>query len=252
MPNQGPGGQPPPADQAQELLAMVAHELRRPLTAVRGALATVRHRGHALPASQQQELLGIAHRQAEQMQRLVDQLLVAAALERPRPSPTRWPLVDASPLAEEADRAARLAHPGQQITIEAAGPLLVSADSTAISRILGNLLDNATSHSPPAAPIRLTVARDGQQAVLAVLDHGSGVPSEQCQRIFERYARLEEPAGFAAGGLGLGLYIAWRLARTNRGELSATDPPDGRGARFELRLPLAPHPPHERPAAAGS
>ena len=117
---------------------------------------------------------------------------------------------------------------------------------------MGNLLDNATSHSPPAAPIRLTVARDGQQAVLAVLDHGSGVPSEQCQRIFERYARLEEPAGFAAGGLGLGLYIAWRLARTNRGELSATDPPDGRGARFELRLPLAPHPPHERPAAAGS
>ena len=92
MPNQGPGSQPPPADQAQELLAMVAHELRRPLTAVRGALATVRHRGHALPASQQQELLGIAHRQAEQMQRLVDQLLVAAALERPRPSPPdgRW------------------------------------------------------------------------------------------------------------------------------------------------------------------
>ena len=194
MANQRPGGQPPPADQTQELLAMVAHDLRRPLTAVRGALATVQHHGHVLPASQQQELLGIAHRQAEQLQRLVDQLLVAAALELPWPSPSRWPLVDASALAEEAARAAQLAHPHHRITIHAAGPLLVRVDPLAISRILGNLLDNAAAHSPTRAPIRLTVSRDGTQAVLAVQDQGPGVPLSERDRIFERYARLDWPA----------------------------------------------------------
>jgi signal transduction histidine kinase len=78
--------------------------------------------------------------------------------------------------------------------------------------------------------------------VLAVLDDGPGIPPDQRQRIFERYARLGEPTSSAKGGLGLGLYIARRQARTNRGELWATDPPDGRGAHFELRLPLAPPP----------
>ena len=145
---------------------------------MRGALATVRHRGHALPASQQQELLGIAHRQAEQMQRLVDQLLVAAALERPRPSPPdgRWSTPALWPRRPPGPPGWPIPASRSPSRLLGRWPLLVSADSTAISRILGNLLDNATSHSPPAALIRLTVARDGQQAVLAVLDHGSGFP----------------------------------------------------------------------------
>ena len=121
----------PPGDHAEELLAIVAHELRRPLTALLGALATLQHRDQALSVLQQQELLAMAHRQGEQLQRLLSQLLAAAGVDRTQARLTRRSLVDAATLAEEAGRAARLAHPDHRITIEAAGPLLVRVDPLA-------------------------------------------------------------------------------------------------------------------------
>jgi signal transduction histidine kinase len=230
---------PPGGDPAEELLAILAHELRRPLTALLGALATLQQRHHALSMLQQQELLGMAHRQGEQLGRLLDQLLTAAGLERGQARQARRSLVDAAALAEEAGVAARMAHPDHPITIEVAGPLLVRVDALAASRILGNLLDNAAAYSPHGRPIRLSARRDGVDAVLAVEDDGPGIPLDQRDRIFQRYARLDQPAATPGGGLGLGLYIARRLARANRGALLVTDPPGRRGARLELRLPLA-------------
>jgi len=235
---------PASGEHTQELLAMVAHELRRPLTAMLGALVILQHRHQALSTLQQQELLGMAHRQGEQLQRLLDQLLVAAGVDRGQAHLARRSLVDAATLAEEAGRAARLAYPGHRITIEVAGPLLVRVDPLAISRILGNLLDNAAVHAPATTAVRLSAGREGMQAVLVVQDQGPGIPLIERERVFERYLRLDQPtANPGHGGLGLGLYIARRLARANRGDLLATDPPSRRGARLELRLPLATPPP---------
>jgi signal transduction histidine kinase len=235
MPRTPPGGEP-----AEELLAILAHELRRPLTALLGALATLQQHRHALSARQQQELLGIAHRQVEQLERLLDQLLAAADLDRGQGRLVRRSLVDAAALAEEAGRAARLAHPHHRITIAVAGPLLVRADPLAVCRILGNLLDNAATYAASGTAIRLSAHRDGVHAVLAVQDDGPGIPAADRERIFERYARLDRRIGAAGVGFGLGLYVARRLASANRGKLHLTDPPGGRGARFELRLHLAP------------
>jgi signal transduction histidine kinase len=230
----------PPDEHAEDLLAMVAHELRRPLTALLGALATLARRRQALSALQQQELLAIAHRQGEQLLRLLDQLLVATGQDRGPVRPGRRSLLDAAALVEEAGRAARLAHPGHQISIEVAGPLLVRVDPLAISRILGNLLDNAAAYSPPGAAIELSASRDDRHAVLAVQDQGPGIAVADRDRIFQRYTRLGGPTVGHRGGLGLGLYIARRLAVANRGRLQVTDPPGRRGARVELRLPLEP------------
>lgn len=218
---------------------MVAHELRRPLTAVLGALATVQQHGPSLPAAQRDELLLMAHRQGMQLRRLVDLLLVDAGLARPPVERTCWSPVDLTALATEAAVAAQLAHPHHRITIEAAGPLLVQGDPLAITRILGNLLDNAATHAPPGSPIQLSISRDGTEAVLAVHDQGPGIPAEQRERIFQRYTRVDWHAGPAAGGLGLGLYVARRLAHANGGDLRLSGPPGGRGASFELRLPMA-------------
>jgi signal transduction histidine kinase len=230
---------PPPGDHTDELLAILAHELRRPLTALLGALATLQQRDQALSVAQQQELLGMARRQGEQLQRLLDRLLAAAGVDRGAAGLVRRSLVDAATLAEEAGQAARLAHPDHRITIEVAGRLLVRVDPLAISRILGNLLDNAATYSPQDSRIRLSAARVGMHAVVAVYDDGPGIPPDQRERVFQRYARGNQPTSSTLGGLGLGLYIARRLARANRGELQVTDPPGGRGARLELWLPLA-------------
>jgi two-component system, OmpR family, sensor kinase len=239
-----PAHRPPPAttpssqDLVEELVATVAHELRRPLTALLGALATLQQRGPALPVAQQQELLALARRQGTQLQRLLEQLLVAAALDHPPPERARPLLVDAATLATEATVAAQLAHPNHRITVQAVGPLLVRVDPLAITRILGNLLDNAATHSPAGSPIQLIGSCDGTQVVLAVQDQGHGVAREASERIFERYARVDRRGGSAVGGLGLGLYISRRLALTNGGDLRLSDSPGGRGACFELRLPM--------------
>jgi two-component system OmpR family sensor kinase len=239
MPHPPLAGEPPCGAPNEELLAMVAHELRQPLTALLGALATLHQRPQALSALQQQELLGMAHRQGKQLQQLLDQLLAAARLDHRSPRLERRSLVDAAALAEQAGQAARLAHRDHPITIEAAGPLLVRADPLAIGRILGNLLDNAAAYSPQGAPIRLSASRDGRHAVLAVQDQGPGIPPADRDRIFQRHVRLTSPTARHSGGLGLGLYIAQQLATAHRGQLQLTGPPGSRGARFELRLPLA-------------
>src|SRR4029453_18824474 len=119
------------------------------------------------------------------------------------------------------------------------GPRPVGARPLAITGILGNLLDNAAAHAPPGSPIRLRGGRDGTEVVLAVQDDGLGIPPEARDRLFERYVQLDRDGRPAGGGLGLGLYIARRLAHANHGELRCTDPPGGRGACFELRLPIA-------------
>jgi two-component system OmpR family sensor kinase len=239
MPHQPRPGEPPPGAPAEELLAMVAHELRQPLTALLGALATLHQRRQALSFPQQQELLGMAHRQGEQLQQLLDQLLAAASLQHTPDHLSRRSLVDAAVLVEEAGHAARLAHPDHPITVEAAGPLLVRVDPLAISRILGNLLDNAAAYSPRGAAIRLSAHRDGGDALVAVQDQGPGIPLADRDRIFQRHVRLNSPTARHCGGLGLGLYIAQQLATTQRGQLQLSHPPGSQGARFELRLPLA-------------
>jgi signal transduction histidine kinase len=239
MPDQPNPRSQPAGEQTEEVLAVVAHELRRPLTALLGAVTTLQQRGPTLSVLQQQELLGMAGRQGQQLQRLLDQLLAAAGVDRGQARLARRSLVDAAALAAEAGQAARLAHPDHPIAIKAAGPLLVRVDPLAISRILGNLLDNAATYSPPGGPIWLSASRDGPDAVLTIQDAGPGIPLADRDRVFQRYTRLGQPTGRPSGGLGLGLFIARRLAHANRGQLHLTDPPDG-GARFELRLRLAP------------
>jgi signal transduction histidine kinase len=237
MPHQPTDGEQPAGERPEDLLAMLAHELRRPLAAMLGALATLQHRGPALSVPQRNTLLVIASGQGEQLRRLLDQVLVAAGLERPQVVPRQPVLVDVAALAREAGVAARLAHPDRSVTVRLAGPLPVAADPLAVSRILGNLLDNAAAHTPPGTPILLSAARRGRHVVLSVQDAGPGIPRAQRERAFQRYARLDQGRGRA--GLGLGLYVARRLARASGGDLRATDPPGGHGARFELRLPLA-------------
>jgi signal transduction histidine kinase len=109
MPHPPLPGEQPPAEHAEELLVMVAHELRQPLTALLGALLTLQHHIQALSGPQQQELLGMAHRQGEQLQRLLDQLLTAASTDHGHAPSARRSLVDVAALAEEAGHAARIA-----------------------------------------------------------------------------------------------------------------------------------------------
>ncbi len=229
--------------QRGDLLATVAHELRTPLTAILGTLAILADRDHHLTQADREEFLGIAARQGERLKRLVEQLLLASGVEQADTLDEARPRVEAGELARQAGLAARLCHPDRVIHVAvSARRLPVRAISEAVLQVVGNLLDNAAKYSPAGTPIRLEACERGGLVVIAVTDAGGGVPPGDRDRIFERFAQLDGGAATRAGGIGLGLWIARRLARAEGGELLMAETASGAGARFELRLPLADEP----------
>jgi two-component system OmpR family sensor kinase len=217
---------------------MVAHELRSPLAGITGTLATLRQRSQQLTQAEREELLGLAIGQAARLGRLIDLLLRAVGPTTTVPAAGQ--VVDAAQLARDAIRLATLAHPTQPFTLvfDVVGALQVRADADAVHGVLANLLDNAARHTPTHTQVWVEAARRGQVAVLAVEDAGPGIPAALRGRVFAPFEQLH-PAGQQAGGVGLGLYIARRLARAQAGELLAVDPRRSpQGARFELRLPV--------------
>jgi signal transduction histidine kinase len=225
---------------AEALLATVSHELRAPLTVVLGSLGTLTTRDALLAPEQRRELVAIAARQGERLKRLVEQLLEAARLEQVEQEPASDSVIDAVKVAREAERATELCHPGRRVHLDAGVALPVRAAPETLLQVLTNLLDNAAKYSPGGTPILLQAREGGGQAIIAVIDAGPGVPAGQRKRIFERFTQLESSDGRRGEGAGLGLYIARKLARSLGGDLvlCQTRPP-ARGARFELRLPLA-------------
>jgi signal transduction histidine kinase len=223
-----------------DLLAAVSHELRTPLAGMLGALATLSAREGQLTEPQRLELVDMAVRQGDRLKFQIEQLLLAARLERSGHEPAERPVVDAAELARDAVATARAAYPARQLVLHDPEVLPVRAVPEAVLQILGNLLDNAAKHAPDRAPVRVAAERVGALAVLSVEDTGPGVPPADRERIFERFTQLDSGATRLAGGVGLGLYIARQLANAQGGELLLADTtPPGQGARFELRLPMA-------------
>ena len=226
-----------------DLIATVSHELRSPLTTIVGVFGILRVRRDRLSAPERDELVRMGIHQSERLHRMIEQLLLAARFEQPEGvaslGASRTEL-DATDLVRQAGAEARARHADRRIAIETNGALPVRVAQDAVVQVLANLLDNACKYSPDSEPVRLSGNRQGAEAVLAVEDAGPGIPEAERQRIFDRFTQLERHMQRRAGGVGLGLYIARQLARSQDGDLLLVDPPDGRGARFELHLPLLP------------
>ncbi|HZD71329.1 MAG TPA: HAMP domain-containing sensor histidine kinase [Actinomycetes bacterium] len=225
-----------------DLLATVTHELRSPLTTILGALQLLRLREGKVDPAKRQELVTMGMRQGERLQRMIEQLLLAARFEQRSAStlavePGHLEL-DASELVRRAGAEAKARHRERRITVDTNGALPVLVAQDAVAQVLDNLIDNACKYSPDSEPVRLSGTRVNGHAVLAVEDRGAGVDPADRERIFERFSQLDGQAGRRDGGVGLGLYIARQLARDQGGDLIVTDSPDTTGARFELRLPL--------------
>lgn len=220
-------------ERLRQFLADASHELRTPITAIRGYAELFR-----IGAAREPDDVELAMRRIEDESRrmgvLVEDLLTLARLEE-APARPHEP-VDLAALARDAVEDARATAPEREITLDAHEPATVRGDSHQLRQVLGNLIRNALEHTPVAAQIEVQVQPQGGEVLLAVRDHGPGLPEGPPERLFERFWRAEGGRERGKAGAGLGLAIVAGLVNAHGGGISARNA-DGGGALFEVRLP---------------
>jgi two-component system OmpR family sensor kinase len=222
-------------DRLRRFLADASHELRTPLTSIRG-YAEMFDRG----ARDRPEDLAVSMRHirqdADRMSALVEDLLVLARLDRERP--LAHERVDLRPVLESAVADVVVREPDRSVELSAPDPAVVAGDADRLRQVVDNLLVNAVRHTPPGTPIEVDLRHDGDFAVIGVRDHGPGIPLEERSRIFEPFYRSDPSRSRATGGEGLGLAIVETIVRAHGGQVGVQGP-EGEGARFWVRIPLA-------------
>lgn len=219
----------------RQFVADASHELRTPLAAIRGYAELTRRSRAAVPPDVAHALSRVESESAR-MTTLVDDLLLLARLDSGRPLARAD--VDLSRLIVDAVSDAHAAGPDHRWLLDLPENVVtVPGDSARLHQVLGNLLANARTHTPPGTTVTTTLRTEADQAVIAVVDDGPGIPDDLQHEVFERFARGDSSRSRAAGSTGLGLAIVAAVIEAHRGEVSVTSEP-GRTA-FEVRLPEA-------------
>ncbi len=221
------------AQMKTDFVSTVSHELRTPLTSIIGSLDTVNRPELAPTQATAQQLLSTARRQAGRLQRLIDDLLVVSRIDRGA-IPVHLEPVPLKLAFEEVNRVVSIE---PTFTIEPED-LTVSADRDHLTRILINLVENAAKYAA-GSPVELYAWERPNKAVIAVVDHGPGIPDDEKDRVFERFTQIDQSDTRSKGGTGLGLSIVKSLAEVMYGAVRV-EATEGGGATFVVELPLAP------------
>ena len=220
----------------RDFIANASHELRTPVTAIRGAAETLLH-GIELP-EQARTFVEMIARHADRLTRLTDDLLDLSRLETGAWKPALG-AVQLAPLATavlELFRE-RAAEKGIALNADVPERLRASADKRALEQVLVNLLDNAVKFTPQGGRVSLLGDGLGPSVMLSVVDTGPGIAAQHQSRIFERFYRADAGRSRELGGTGLGLAIVKHLAQAMGGEAGVESP--GNGSRFWVKLPSA-------------
>ena len=218
--------------QRSAFLGMVSHELRAPLTSIKGSTATVLGAAPPPPQAEMLQFFRIIDGQADHMRGLIANLLDAGSIE----AGTLTVAPEPSSVAVLVDRARNtfLSGGGRHPVLVDLPPDLprAMADPERIAQVLGNLLANAARHSPPSSPIRVEAEPEGSYIALSVSDEGRGIAPERLPHLFRKRAG-------PAGGTGLGLAISKGLVEAHGGRIRAESGGTGQGARFTFTIPAA-------------
>jgi len=220
-----------------EFLAMLGHELRNPLSAMKSASALL-----ATPSVRpavHERSRAVIERQVGRLTDLVDDMLDVARLNSGKIVLERR-IVDMADVVRHVLGAfhdtGRSMHVRVSTSLE---PAWVFADETRLEQIVSNLLDNACKYTPTDGNVRIDTDAGGDGATLTVSDDGSGIAPELLPRIFDVFAQGERTLERAQGGLGLGLTVVRRLVALHGGTIVAESAGTGRGSTFRVRLPAA-------------
>ncbi len=269
-------------ERMRQFVADASHELRTPLTAMRGYAEYYRQRGglhddapsNGQPASgppssgqpssgqpssgqpsgelgsnaqltraDMDRIMQRVEQESARMGVLVEDMLLLARLDQQRPIEHRP--VDLLTLAADAVQDARIIAPDREITLDvgSGAAFLILGDEVRLRQVIGNLMNNALTHTPDGTPVAVRVLAGPRQpvpsVVLEVADQGPGLRPDQAEHVFERFYRADQARTRKAGGTGLGLAIVAALVAAHDGTVALQTAP-GQGATFRITLPLAP------------
>ena len=223
--------------QRAEFMGMVGHELRAPLTSIKGSAATLLESSSDLDRAEMRAFFRIIDAQANHMRALVADLLDAGRMDAGRLSVSPEP-TGIEALVEEARRTFLGGGGRHEVLVDLPSGLPQAlADRRRIVQVLHNLIANAARHSPESLPIRIVAERQGVHVAISVCDEGRGVAPERLPRLFRKYSG---GGGGQSAGAGLGLAICKGLVEAHGGRIRATSGGPGRGTRIDFTLPLAP------------
>ena len=219
-----------------EFVANVTHELKTPLTSIRGYVELLKTgERDAKTTAQFYEIIEI---EAERLQALIDDLLQLSEIEGGRDDASALQPVSLSEIAE--DIVARLApvaeKAGVSLHTELDSTLMLRASRLRLEQLFYNLADNAIKYNQPGGEVRISVRRERKFTVVCVSDTGIGIPEEHQERIFERFYRVDRSRSRQLGGTGLGLSIVKHIVSLYNGDISLVSRP-GQGSLFIIRFP---------------
>lgn len=222
---------------AEELVTILAHDLRNLLGPLGLRLEVLRARAQGPQREEDRRDIDASARTLDRLAALVSDLLDVARIDQ-GVFQVQPKLVDLGALVTDVAGVFDTPQHPVLVRVQEGDPIPVPADASRLRQCLENLIANATQQSPAAAAVSIFVKRGkreriGDAALVEVIDEGPGIPHDILPRVFDRYA-----AKAGRGGLGLGLYLAERIAAVHGGELSVQSQP-GKGTRFTLTLPTS-------------
>ena len=226
-------------------LSVVAHDLRGPLTAIRGYAQILQR--DAVSAERRQRALAVVNEQVGRMARLIGDLLdfsrVVAGRLAIRPSP-----MDLAALARRVVEAQQLATTRHEIVLQSPPRVEGEWDEDRLAQVLTNLVDNAVKYSPTGGKVWVRLQPTNDQVQITVSDQGVGMTPEEIRSLFEPFVRIERTRSLR--GAGLGLFISKSIVEAHGGTIRAESPGPGRGSTFTVVLPRRRRP--SVPPAAGA
>ncbi|MBU0502352.1 MAG: ATP-binding protein [bacterium] len=225
-----------------EFLSMISHELRTPITPIKGYVSLLMD-GKLGPLSvQQKEALRVISRQSTHLQDLIESLLDVSRLELGKPIPAKMEKISMTALLEEVVAASiiTLQNNNLKLKLEIKEPIpAILGDIIKLKRVITNLIGNTVKFTHENDEIILRLFKEKQNVRLEVIDHGLGIAQENIEKIFTKFFQIDSSVSRSVGGIGLGLAIAKELIELHHGKIWAESKGLGKGTKFIFTIPIA-------------
>jgi signal transduction histidine kinase len=225
-----------------EFISMVGHELRGPLTPIKGYLSLVLEDKAGQISDQQREALGTVVKQSNYLEDLIDSLLDLSRLELGKPIPIVKEPLSIKQVFDDIIEAVKieLDKRQQDLKIEIVGDLpAIMADGVKLKRVLSNLVGNAIKFTSRGGEIKMrALTKENGGIRIEVIDNGIGIPQDLLEKIFEKFYQIDSSYTRETGGIGMGLTIARELVELHGGRLWAESAGPGKGSKFIVELPV--------------